>query len=226
MQFFENYRREYKVISATIASILTTFLIDKFANQFKSDALAYSTIIVAVILIVLIGNYLIDYLIDNSVKVRKLLMGKDFIEGYWYDVSFDKTTNVIKHSVLFKIDFEKEQYVLHGVSYSSQGERIATWKSTSCTYFDRVLFVQYESHTELAEAFIEHGVLQMQFETPPNSYTGFYLDLANSVRSIISGKRVTDEELKANHNFNDITNKEEFLIAVMQKQEATMQARK
>jgi uncharacterized membrane protein YwzB len=219
MQIFENYRREYKVVSATVASILTTFLIDKYASQFKSDGLAYSTIIIAVVLIVLIGNYVLDYVIDDSVQLRKLLMGKDFIEGYWYDLSIDKPNKAIKHGVLFKISYEKGNYVLHGITYNRQGDRIATWKSISCTFFDKILFVQYESHTDYSATFIEHGVLQIHFETPANSYTGFYFDFSNSIRFIISGRKVSKEETRDYNGFNDIVDKEKFLMEVMHRQE-------
>lgn len=223
MKIFENYRREYKVVSATIASILTTFLIDKYASQFKNDGIAYSTIIIAVVLAVLIGNYIVDYIIDDSVRVRKLLMGKDFIEGYWYDLSIDKTSKSVKHGVLFKIDYEKGNYVLHGITYNRQGDRIATWKSISCTFFEKILFVQYESHTEYSATFIEHGVLQIHFETPANSYTGFYFDFSNSIRFIITGRKVSKNEIKNNNNFSDTLDKEKFLLEVMKRKEAAFQ---
>lgn len=213
------------MISATIASILTTFLIDKYSNQFKTDTLAYATIITAVILIVVIGNYILDYIIDDSVRIRKFLMGKDFIEGYWYDLSIDKANRSVKHGVLFKLDYEKGNYVLHGLTYNRQGDRIATWKSISCTFFEKILFVQYESHTEYSQTFIEHGVLQIHFETPANSYTGFYFDFSNSIRFIITGRRVQKDELKNYNSFSDTTDKEKFLLEIMSKHEATLKSR-
>lgn len=225
MQTFENYRREYKVISATVASILTTFLIDTYSSQFKSNTLAYSTIIIGVILTVLIGNYIVDYIIDDSVEVRRVMMGRNFIEGYWYDLSIDQQSKTAKHGVLFKIDYEKGNYVLYGVTYNRQGDRVATWKSISCTFLNKILFVQYESHTEYSATFIEHGVLQIHFETPANSYTGFYFDFSNSIRFLISGKKVSKNELKNQNEFRDTIDKEKFIVDIMKKHEALVQAR-
>lgn len=219
MQFLEKYRREYKLISATTASIFTSLFIEKYASLFKDKTLAYVTIVVFVIIIVAIGNSILDYVIDESVKVRKLLLGKHFIEGYWYDLSIDKTTKSIKHGVVFKIDYNKGSYELHGISYNRDGERIATWKSISCTFLENVLFVQYESHTEYSATFIEHGVLQMQFETPANSYTGFYFDFSNSIKYIIAGRRIGDNLLKQYNNFSDTSDKESFLDEIMKKEE-------
>lgn len=225
MQFFENYRREYKLVSAAAASILTSFLIEKYVILFKSDVLAYVTIVVFVLIIVLIFNTIIDYFIDHSVRLRKQLMGKDFIEGYWYDLSIDKVNKEVKHGVLFKIDYDKGNYVLHGITFNKQGDRVATWKSISCTFFEKVLFVQYESHTEYSATFIEHGVLQIHFESPANSYNGFYFDFSNSIRYIISGHKITREQLAENNDFQNTVDKEKFLMEVMNKEEVHLKAR-
>ena len=54
--------------------------------------------------------------------------------------------------------------------------------------------------------------MQLQFEQPPTSYTGFYIDFTNSFRFLITGKKVTKEQLKEYKNFSNEDNRRNFIV--------------
>jgi hypothetical protein len=217
MNWFENYRREYKLISASVAAVITSVLLEKTDFLFeKQHNLQFLVVVVFVIVIVSIGNSIIDTSIEKSNYIRKIIMGSHYIEGYYYDLSVDIANSLVKHAVLFKIEYFEGEFHVNGVTYDPKGHRVATWKSNSCTYQDRIIYIQYESHTEYSKTGIETGLLQLQFENPAFSYSGFYFDLTNNIKFIINGIKVDKQELKEYNYFDRPDKKKAFLIKAIQ----------
>lgn len=203
----------YKLIIATIATILTTFIIDWLRQKTgdRNFAAVLAIIIVSVVMILL--NFILENSFENSVILRKMVFGNDFIEGYWYDVSFNEKERTIEHAILMKISYGTGKFNINGVTYDKVGNRIATWKSLDSNYCERILFYQYEAHTNVNnnEIFIEKGINQLCFDIPPNSYTGFYIDYANKMRYNICGEKVDKKEMKEYNNFKSSKDKSNFL---------------
>jgi hypothetical protein len=212
MDVFEKYKQEYKLIVGSLASIITAFILSITDKYFISPTVTKIVVVIFVILLVYFGNAFLDNRIENSVWLRRLLLGKNFIEGYYYDFTIDKETNSVKHGVLFCIDYFKGLYKANGVTYSSDGKKIATWKSNSCCFSQDTLYIHYISFTDYSNFFIENGLMQLQFEQPPTSYTGFYIDFTNSFRFLITGKKVTKEQLKEYKNFSNEDNRRNFIV--------------
>lgn len=213
MNWFENHKREYRTVLATIAAILTFYLNEQVEQSFPNGHnLKYILVIVLVVITTTLFNNLLDKLIDKSVGLRRILLGSNFIEGYYYDLSVDIEKYIVRHGVLFNVEYEDGGFKANGVTYDRKGNRKATWKSISCTYQDRVLYIQYESHTDYSNTGIEMGLLQLQFEKPANSYSGFYFDMANQKKYNITGCRVTKEELKNFGLFKNTDHKKQFIL--------------
>lgn len=223
MDVFEKYKEGYKIIVASLASIITAFLLTATGHYFTNQIFAKIIIVTLVILVMYLGNTLIDKFIDNSVVLRKILMGKKFIEGFYYDISIDKNSRTIKHGVLFRLTYENGLYKANGVTYNLEGNKVATWKSNGSCFTQDALFIQYESYTDYSNSFIEHGLMQLQFDQPPTSYTGFYIDYTNSLRFLIRGVKVTDTQLKDHNNFTLEENRHIFLLEILKKEQNNIQ---
>jgi len=224
MNRFENYKSSCKLFSASIAAIITPMLIDRAELYFGNQHVLLFWIVVALVIVFVTAlNYFFDKAIEKSSYVRRLIMGSHYIEGYYYDLSIenipssiDCTKSTVKHGVLVKIEYYDGGFHINGVTYDAKGHRLATWKSNSCTYQDRIVYAQYESHTEYSKTGIETGLLQLQFENPPYSYSGFYFDITNNIQVIISGINVDKKQLKEYNYFNRPEMKRAFLINAIQ----------
>lgn len=203
----------YKVLVGVVATLLTTLLNSTFSSINQNENLSNLIIITLMSSFIIILNILFDNLLDYSQLLRRLILGDEFIEGYWYDLSIDKESNKLKHGVLILIEYSNYSYDVTGVTFDGSGERVATFKSTISHYNDRKLFLQYESHTRYQESGIEVGINELSFDNPPTSYTGFYMDYGNNLRYKIFGTKVTDKEIKEFNTFLQIENKRDYLLS-------------
>ncbi len=216
----------YKLIIGTVATILTTFILDDLTQRLGDKGYATLMTILAVTVIILVMNFVLESLFENSVLLRKMLFGDDFIEGYWYDITFNQKTKKVRHSVLFSIFYEGGQIKVSGLGYDPQGNRVGTFKSTESSYSNRVLFYQYESHTNYNQGFIEIGVSQLCFDKPANSYSGFYLDYSDKMRFNVNGDRVPASIMDEHNGFKTNEDKKAFILKNIEEfeQNAEMQS--
>ncbi len=138
-----------------------------------------------------IFDQLIEGLLEKSEAIRKLIASDQFIEGYWFDISIDRSARVVHHGSLITIRWRDGGFVLNGVEFDPDGNRICTFRSTSTAFVNRVLTFSYEAHSESFNQAIETGIDQLQFDNPPQSYTGFYFDFTKTIDFRIQGSRIT-----------------------------------
>jgi len=212
---FRAFSSYYRLLIATAASALSVLLFEYLERTFSSSAIALGVLLVIVSVAATILNSAVEGLIERSVRVRRWIAGNDHIEGYWYDLSVDRTTGQVIHAVLISISVENGELRLTGIGVAPDGRRLSTFRSTNASYANGVLHCQYESHTEYFESAIEAGIMQLQFDRPPMSYTGFYVDYTNTIRSLIHGCRVSDREMREMDHFRDVGSKERFLLGRM-----------
>ena len=202
----------YKIVLGTVATILTTFALDSVSQKIGDKGYATLMTVLIVSIVIIILNQLAESIFEKSTFIRKILFGDEFIEGWWYDISYNEQAGTVQHGVLISISYEEWKYKVNGATYDTTGKRIATFKSTESNYSKRVLFFQYESHTRYQENFIELGINQLCFDSPPTSYTGFYLDFGNSMRFKIYGDKVAENLVKENNNFKTNNDKKNFIL--------------
>ena len=201
----------YKLIIGAIASLLATLLMDYLTLRVESKSIAMIIVIAIISIIIVTLNYLTENVMEKSSFVRKLVFGSDYIEGYWYDISYDNGTILPAHGVIMLISYRKGVYVVNGTSYNEKGKRIATFRSDNSIYKDKTLYLKYESFTDYNPNIVELGIMQFQFENPPNSYSGFYIDYSKTIRNAITGTRIDRLELKQYNNFRTSLDKLKFI---------------
>jgi len=212
MKKLTQFNTTYKLVVASLASIISVAMNDLLAAKINSKPATFVLVMSIVVIATLALGILVENLVDNSRLVRRIIAGNDFIEGYWYDLSVDSETRLAKHGVLFNIFYMDNGFHLSGITFNSSGARVATFRSKRAIYQDRVLFYEYESHTEYVPTSIEAGVAQIQFEYPPNSYTGFYFDYTRTISSRVTGIRVSSKSVKDFNGFKTTDDKRAFVV--------------
>lgn len=207
----------YRTVIGTIATILTTFVLSELTSDMSDKKYAVLLTIISVSVIILLLNTLAEKLFENSTAIRRILFGNDFIEGWWYDITLTEDSKEPRHGVLIEIAYSDYEYEVFGSSFDVDGRQIATFKSNHSNYSNRVLFFQYESHTNYQKSFVELGINQICFDNPPHSYTGFYIDYGDSMRFVIAGQKIPLKELKEFNGFKDFGGKKQFILSKMEK---------
>jgi len=216
MDQFRRFNNAYRLLVAALVSVLTTLLFDYLNRTFESRAAALAALLILVTLFVTVLNAALEVAIEKSTFLRKLIAGSEFIEGFWHDVSVDPSKSVT-HGVLFQVRFEHDRFAVSGSSFDPQGNHIATFRSINAAYSDRVLHFRYESHTAYSEQETETGVVELQFDNPPSSYSGFYFDYSNKVRFRVHGSKAPAQAIRAYHSFSDINDKRAFVVQEIRK---------
>jgi hypothetical protein len=212
----------YSVFFAGAASLVSPIALDFLKTRFKDNTMAIAFTLSVVSFGVLILSTTGEKLIQHSARMRKLMLGNDFVEGWWYDISFDQDLKKTTHGVLINILFDGREFHINGVTYSPEGHRIATFNSMTCSYENKLLFAKYESHTEYFQTGVEHGVIEMQFDSYSVSYSGFYSDYTGKVKSRVQGIRVDPTDLRQYKKFKTETDNKTFIVGKIKSRQAEL----
>jgi hypothetical protein len=200
-----------KFIVATISSITTGYFINLLSESIhNTNFIIFLSLLITIVIIGLL-NYLVENLIDHSSRIRKMLLGDDYIEGYWYDITLGNNKEML-WATLVHIYYDKGALKVNGLQYRESGDKVCVFKSTYAVYHDKTLFFEYRSLTNAIDNFVEHGITQQLFENPAQAYTGFYIDYTNSLRFLIHGIKVTKGELKKHNNLKQTVNRKQYLL--------------
>ena len=209
---------------AAIASAVSAILIDYLQGIFKSRTAALLALLVLISVLVLLLDEALERVIEKSLAVRKLIAGNEFIEGYWYDMSIDNATKKVVHGVIFSIWFDDGAFKVDGVTFDPEGNRIATFSSTNAAYSNRLLLFEYRGLHDAFAKSIETGVCQIQFDNPPQSYSGFYFDYTGAISFRVHGRKVDKHELDTYKSFHQVDMKRDFMLSVMSARQAALSA--
>jgi len=214
----------YRLFVATTASVVSAILIDDMQKVFKSRTIALLALLVMVSLIVIVLNETLEQIVEKSVTVRKAIAGDEFIEGYWYDLSLDNVNKKVVHGAILRIRLRDGEFKVDGVSFNPAGDRIATFTSSSAVYSNKLFYFEYRGINDEYQELVETGLTQLQFDSPPQSYSGFYFDYTASIHSRIHGHKVDADTLKRYKSFTPPDAKRDFMLSVMAAKQASFAA--
>ncbi len=212
----KKFESAYRVAIAALASSASVLASTYFGRALPQGTFIQAYVLISVIIVVFVIDTFIQSLIGRYSSLRKLIYKDDFIEGYWHDESFDPITKTWFHGVLFHIDYRDGELSLTGVTYDKVGRRVATFRSDKLVYSDRVLFYEYESHTDYGVSPIEIGIAQLQFDSPAVSYTGFYFSHDGKIKSKIVGEKVSNEDFLKFNRFKQNSDKKSYVCKLLE----------
>ncbi|AXG70534.1 hypothetical protein KORDIASMS9_02774 [Kordia sp. SMS9] len=196
IQQIENINNLSKTILASVAIFLAGYIqTSVLDNKIDNKVLAILIIAVTLLICVEVGSIVIEYFINNNSWIRKIILGEEFFEGLWIDVT------EIKTYALIRIKYEKGFYLLQGESYNSDGELLGTWKSVNSWISNGKLECYYKGNYDDQVSDFD-GRNEFSFMCSngkiPCRFTGYYMDIVTEFRQYrIIGERIEkDIEIK------------------------------
>jgi hypothetical protein len=202
MNNYEQFKALYDLVIVTISSVLTAYLVIHLHTKINSKKLSTLFAVLVVSLFVVIANFTIETLISTYPGIREFIDKENFIEGY-YNIIHDpiRCADII---AILKIDNNDGRYFVTGSTYTNTGRSIGTFTSNCTVYSNRVLFFKYESNYNNRNVVLGMDHLNFDINSPPNSYTGFFMDFKgdSSRMQSIAGYKITPDELGQYNKLN------------------------
>ena len=215
MKNFENFRYIYSLIIATTASILCAFFINYLQEKIKADIkLSFFLTILVVSIIITIINIGVEKLIDNSQTFRKMIDPTNFIEGHWYDKTYNGDKLV--HVVILNICYEKGNFSIYGETFDGSKNHIANFTTTQTAFSNKQLFafvnVNYTGRGN--DSGIDHYI----FGSPSTSYTCSYIEFHNPSglkRTEVSGEKISESKMRRYNHLETLPDRKEFISSIL-----------
>lgn len=208
---FQRFQATVRVALAAATSALAVLLLDAVSKILGGRLLGGLVSVLAVSILALIGSAFLDTAVANSVRLRRWIAGNDFIEGWWFDLAIPPDKRACTHAAIQRIAFRHGEFHVTGTSYLRNGEQLATWSSIAAVVTGRTLFIVYEAQTNLLDNGYERGLVQLQFDDPPNSYSGSMHDFSGQVVRRLRGERLTGSALTEFNNLQSKSDRVAFL---------------
>ena len=196
MRQIEKIKKWLVITSAAIAGVFSGTLIDTLS---ASVGKRLSTAIVFIVVLFLLG--IIQLLIENAVTashiLRKLLLRKNYVEGYWTDISKDAEGKLVGVTCVY-IQYQEDMFLVSGTTLKTDNGMYASWDSKFATLQGRTLAYAFESHTSSANTPVELGYAELRFSQGrkmPSSYSGFFFDTTRKSLITLQGKRLADRQI-------------------------------
>lgn len=212
-----------KFLFATLPPVLLIYFIEALEGEVKGASFKYLICILLTTVILTMVNIMFENLVNFYPFLRKIILRDDFVEGFWYNLTFDDqnlNNKIIDQACLLQIVYINGDLKVYGEAYRKDGSKVGTFKSTNSAYSDKVLFFEYFSHASTVENYIEIGMNQIQFGSPPNSYSGFYMNYSKGhekIQHLVHGTKVSHDELLSHNSFKNSSDKRRFLMGIIEK---------
>lgn len=162
-----------------------------------SDKKTLVVLVCVAIFTLKIGSALGNEIVRSVRLLRKIILGKDFIEGYWIDLNIDDENKVLRAISLVFVDYEDGSLVMGGEIYSCGGASIGNWRSTSCGYKNLILWYVYSREVVFKKKEKAKGRGELCFTTDkgsPKSYYGSFYDTKTETEISVEGIKVTSRQ--------------------------------
>jgi hypothetical protein len=152
---------------------------------------------------------LFSYLIYRFGVLRRWILGKHFIEGYWIEILYDK--NKMESMAILQIVFEKNlTYLIKGESYTLSGEYRGSFTTPNTSYHEKEFALRYAYSGKLKEVLIAGtGILAFKVEhhqQVANFFEGHLIDNFHVKGATFQGEKINNAE-----NIASLKAKKEFM---------------
>lgn len=150
-----------------------------FTSKSAPLALLVVTGFVGMVVIIKLAHSAVSRWVDTSPRLRKLILGDDYIEGYW----FNKVVmgNSVRYGVL-RILATEGGVTVHGEQYDPTGKVTATWESQMADYHNNTLryayMVKYVGRTDSQDTYGFSDISFSKVSGCPMQYAGRFQDIS------------------------------------------------
>jgi hypothetical protein len=190
-QFIDDARRWIVACGAIAFLYLTNWLSDLYKFNFLWYLLAVPFL------------YYLSVLLEKSLfkiiykfpPVRKWILKKHFIEGYWIETLYDK--NKMESIAILQIVFdENNSYIIKGESYTLTGEYRGSFITPNTSYHEEEFALRYAYSGKVKDALIAGtGILEFQLgkkKEIAHSFSGHLIDNFHVKGATFKGERIYD----------------------------------
>lgn len=137
----EKFLEITKAAASGVIGVSSAYFLEQYLGE-NADKELWLILAVTVALFIIISffNWVITNIIDSSQRLRKILLGKDFLEGLW--IQKIATDSLSERPVIYSkvhISYENGHYKVTGESYDKDGKYTATFQSHSSEYANHIL---------------------------------------------------------------------------------------
>ena len=140
-----------------------------------------------------------DWLVDNSPKIRKTILGRYNIEGHWFDAVWSSGDGAVREFGLIRISFSERSFHVNGDLYSPQFNEIGSFYSKFAKIVENKLEYAYERQLCAGKFQQASGLGQYSFEVAstsgiPYSFMGKFFDPELDQQIHLRGIRIQDQD--------------------------------
>ncbi len=187
-----------KAAAATALAGVSGFLLEKY----KSPNMSTMIIVAGLIFIAnAFFIYTLTSLIDSTRFLRRIVLGNDYLEGFWVQKikSSSKELSQAPHYTIIEITFEKARYKLSGISFrADEPNYTATFQSDISTYAENKLKYPFKGTTlekDIKKAKnVFSGYTSLTFvqinNSPPTSFVGVVHSNVRTIPVLVEGFKI------------------------------------
>jgi len=129
---------------ATSIAVLSGIWLDKNIENKLDSTLKYVLLGCGVIVLFICVEKLLELVLSSNQRLRKVIMGKENIEGWWTDIIYDRQNKYLLFGGILRVDYEEGELVLSGESFNISGRHVGSFSTTQTTYDKYTLSYRYE----------------------------------------------------------------------------------
>jgi hypothetical protein len=192
---------EAVLITAAVGSM--DLLQKRFEDAAKPESpmLLIALELFLLLLIVPIAQALVDLLLDRSQWLRRLVMGKSFIEGKWKDAVYTRDSSGHLTGGILNIALVDGKYRVEGETFNEVGERIGAFISSISELDEDANKLEYVflKIMDKADQYSFGGTSEYSFITanqPRKTFEGLYRKNGDLTAYRLRGELLTRDERK------------------------------
>lgn len=191
----KNFIDKAKAASSSLIGISVGYILKKYFNSSDQEGIVFIIAItfMTYLLIILLQG-LVSRIVENWVWLRKVILGKKFIEGYWMQQIADESLKdrPALYSIVY-IYFDEDSLYISGESYDSNGNFTANFHSTHSEYKGSTMKYPFTVQTLESVNDKIFGISKLTFtitSKTPIRYTGFVSSNLRSKPVMVIGKKL------------------------------------
>lgn len=180
------------LIAVTGNHVLTVLKNHQFSSEFGVLVLFFLALF-----LIRLTSLTVNWIISQSRFLRRFVMGRSYVEGYWFDVVTVPEVKSVREFGIIEIEYMEGRLFVSGTLYDVSFRRIGSFTTYLSRFSDQKLEYAYSrraEHDKLEEA---SGLGEYKFtrEKPkPLTFNGSFFDSALDKRVLVTGNRIMDKK--------------------------------
>lgn len=197
MERFNKFSAWYKATLTGVTSVGAIFIQQYLATLNVAKYIQFLTIAIVAVIFVQIMHSAAEILVNNWRPIRRFLLGRAYLEGFWVDISFDPEEKAVLYGAFSRIYYKDGQVMSDDETFDANGEFRGSFEIKSFEYTENSLKYGFKGLTRvLSNKDLQFGYGEMQFGVRrgvPQRYAGFYFDSIARKMIFFEGEKLSPQ---------------------------------